>query len=181
MTAAGPARSGCPTSISTTGARQKVEIDFFLTYGFALGPGDATLGAGYYWYPGARRALDYDHYEFFATYEAALPNDIATLGAEVYFSPDFIGDSGKAVYVAATADVPLPVLDGLSLVGHIGHQSVEHNVRFGAPDYMDYSVGLAYSFEPFTLDVRFFNTDISEARCDNLCDGRIAGSLTWEW
>lgn len=73
------------------------------------------------------------------------------------------------------------MLDGLSLVGHIGHQSVEHNVRFGAPDYMDYSVGLAYSFEPFTLDVRFFNTDISEARCDNLCDGRIAGSLTWEW
>lgn len=79
----------------------KAEIDFFLTYSFGLGPGDMTLGAGYYWYPGASRALDYDHYEIFASYESALPNDVATLGAEIYYSPDFFADSGTGVYVTA--------------------------------------------------------------------------------
>ncbi|HCS23122.1 MAG TPA: TorF family putative porin [Alphaproteobacteria bacterium] len=159
----------------------KVEVDFYLTYTFGLGPGDMTLGGGYYWYPGARRAFDYDHYEFFASYESTLPDDVATLGAEIYYSPDFFADSGTGVYVTATADVPLPVADGLSLVGHVGHQWVEENDRFGVPDYLDYSLGFAYSFEPFTVDVRFYDTNVSEKRCDNLCDARVAGSITWEW
>lgn len=77
--------------------------------------------------------------------------------------------------------MPLPVLEGLSLVGHVGHQWVEDNDRFGAPDYADYSLGLAYAFEPFTVDVRFYDTSISEDRCDNLCDARVAGSITWDW
>ncbi len=111
----------------------KAEVDFYLTYTFGLGPGDMSVGAGYYWYPGAERSLDYDHYEFILSYESTLPNDIATLGAEAYYSPDFFADSGTGVYLAATADVPLPVLEGLSLVGHVGHQWVEDNDRFGAP------------------------------------------------
>lgn len=159
----------------------KAEVDFYLTYTFGLGPGDMSVGAGYYWYPGAKRSLDYDHYEVILGYESALPDDIATLGAEIYYSPDFFGDSGTGVYIKATADVPLPVLDGLSLVGHVGHQWVEDNDRFGAPDYADYSLGLAYAFEPFTIDVRFYDTSISEDRCDNLCDARVAGSITWDW
>jgi uncharacterized protein (TIGR02001 family) len=159
----------------------KVELNFYLTYSFGLGPGDMTLGGGYYWYPGASQVLDYDHYEVFASYEAALPNDVATLGAEIYYSPDFFGDSGTGVYVTTTADVPLPVVDGLSLVGHVGRQWVEDNARFGVQDYTDYSAGLAYTFDPFTVDVRFYDTNISDARCDNLCDARVAGSLTWSW
>jgi len=68
----------------------KAEVDFYLTYTFGLGPGDMSVGAGYYWYPGAERSLDYDHYEFILSYESTLPNDIATLGAEAYYSPDFL-------------------------------------------------------------------------------------------
>jgi len=159
----------------------KAEIDFYLTYTFGLGPGDMTLGGGYYWYPGAQRSLDYDHYEIFASYESTLPKDRATLGAEIYYSPDFFGDSGTGVYVTATADVPLPLADGLSLVGHVGRQWVEDNARFGVKDYTDYSAGFAYTFDPFTIDVRFYDTNISDADCDNLCDARVAGSLTWSW
>ncbi len=159
----------------------KAEVDFYLTYSFGMGPGDMTVGAGYYLYPGAKESLDYDHYEFFASYESALPNDIATLGAEIYYSPDFFLDSGSAVYVTATADVPVPVVEGLSVVGHIGHQSIEDNSRFGIPDYIDYSAGLGYTFDPFYVDLRYYATDVSKARCDNLCGPTVMGSITWEW
>lgn len=159
----------------------KVELDLYLTYSFGMGPGDMTLGAGYYLFPGAKESLDYEHYEFFATYESTLPNDIATLGAEIWYSPDFFLDSGNAVYVAATADVPVPAVDGLSVVGHIGHQSIEDNVCFGIPDYTDYSAGLGYTFDPFYVDVRYYATDVSKARCDNLCGPTVMGSITWEW
>lgn len=159
----------------------KVEVDFYLTYSFDLGPGAMTLGAAYYWYPGADSSLDYDHYEFIAGYEASLPNDIATLGGTVYYSPEFFADSGNAVYATATADVPVAPIEGLSLVGHIGRQWVEDNDSFGVQDYTDYSAGFAYTYAPFTLDVRYYGTNISDSRCDNLCSNRVAGSITWEW
>lgn len=158
----------------------KFELDFYLSYTMTAGPGDLTMGGGYYVYPGADKDLDYNHYEIFTKYSADVAS-FATLGGEVYYSPDFFGDSGTGIYVNATADVPLPVVDGLSLVGSVGRQWVEDNARFGVPDYTDYSAGFAYEFEPFSVDVRYYDTNLSKTTCDNLCDSRVAGSITWSW
>lgn len=42
------------------GGEAKVQVDFYLSYTFALGPGDLSLGAGYYTYPGAASSLHYN-------------------------------------------------------------------------------------------------------------------------
>lgn len=162
------------------GGEAKVQVDFYLSYTFALGPGDLSLGAGYYTYPAADSSLHYNHGEFFSLYALDIEN-IGSFGTEFWYAPNIAGNAGKAVYVNTTAEIPLPWVENLSLVGSLGHQWIEKNTRFGAPDYADGSLGLAYTYDPVTLDVRYYDTSISKSFCDNLCGPRMAASLTWNW
>jgi len=158
----------------------KAEVDFYLSYTLEAGPGDLSLGAAYYIYPGADQSLDYDHHEFFALYKTALQS-IGDFGAELWVSPDILTDAGTGVYINSTADIPLGFVNNLSLVGSLGYQWIDDNARFGVPDYAEGSLGLAYTYEPFVLDVRYYDSSLSQTTCDNVCGPTVAGSLTWNW
>ena len=101
--------------------------------------------------------------------------------AEIWVAPDILTDAGTGVYINSTADIPLPFLENLSLVGSLGYQWIDDNARFGVPDYAEGSLGLAYTYAPFTLDVRYYDSSLSQTTCDNVCGPTVAGSLTWNW
>jgi uncharacterized protein (TIGR02001 family) len=151
------------------------EIDVTGAYTLPVQDFNITLGGIYYAYPGADSDLDYDYVEGFAS----VARDFGAFGnysLQGFYSPDFFAGSGEAVYALASATVPTP-LEGLNAVGSVGHQWIDDNDQFGAPDYADWSLGLTYTFDKATFGVRYHDTDVSEDRCSGLCDSRIVASV----
>lgn len=154
-----------------------LEIDSTLSYTLPLGPGKFTLGGIYYAYPGANSSRNYDYTEGFAGYAWNVANT-ADVNAQVFYSPDFFAGSGDALYTTVGLSVPVKSVEGLAVVGSAGHQSIDDNAKFGAPDYTDWSAGLSYTWNKVSFSAKYFDTNISENRCNGLCDSRVVGALT---
>ncbi len=151
------------------GDQAALEVDGYLGYSNDYEGLNYDIGAIYYAYPGADSSLDYDFVEF--ALALGYDFDVAAASVSVNYSPEYFGNSGHAEYYAAGVDVPLPA--DLSLSAHIGWQEIEHNTVFGVPDYMDWSVGLGYSFKGFDLSLSYIDTDLSKSECADGCDSKI--------
>ncbi len=153
-----------------------LEVDLYGGYTGELGGGlTFDVGGIYYYYPGARDSLNYDFFEV----ALALGYDFeaAAVSAAVNYSPEYFGDSGDAVYYAGYVDVPLPY--DFTLSGHVGYQTIDDNAAFGLEDYVDYSVGVGYSFEGFDLALQFVDTDLDEpGECADGCEERVIFSIS---
>lgn len=144
-----------------------VEIDAYGGYTFASNGYNFDLGAIYYWHPDADDSLDYD----FVEAKAAVSRDLgfATGTAALNFSPDYFASSGPSTYVSAGLDVP--VMDtGFTVNGGAGYQWIDDETAFGAPDYADWSLGASYTLYGFDLGLKYQDTNISDRRCNDLCD-----------
>jgi uncharacterized protein (TIGR02001 family) len=51
---------------------------------------------------------------------------------------------------------------GITLSGHIGKQWIDLETTYGAPDYIDYSIGGSYSWQSFDLNLTYVDTDVDE-------------------
>ena len=85
--------------------------------------------------------------------------------------------------IIPVATDPRLILDTTDkLLGRLGYQWIENNARFGAPDYLAYSifvtVPIAYGF---SAAVGFYGTDISQSQCGGLkvCDNRVLASISF--
>jgi hypothetical protein len=100
--------------------------------------------------------------------------------ATAAFSTDFFGRSGRVYYLEGGADVALPF--ELTPGGLPGHQSIERNIRFGAPDDLWWSVGLSRPLPGgFTAAIAWYDKDIRRASCGGgrkTCGGRFMLTLT---
>ncbi len=135
------------------------------------------LGFVYYAYPSARSSLNYDFFEIAAKLSYDFGMAALTLGAN--YSTDYFGGSGDALYLQANVDVPLPW--GLVASGHLGHQSIDRNAVFGAPDYFDWSLGVTKEVLGLTLGLSYVDTDLSKSECfagTTLCGGRAIATVT---
>lgn len=135
------------------------------------------LGFVYYVYPNARSTLNYDFFEIAAKLSYDFGPAALTVGAN--YSTDYFGGSGDALYLQANVDVPLPW--GLVASGHLGHQSIDRNAVFGAPDYFDWSLGVTKEVLGITLGLSYVDTDLSKRECfagTTLCGGRAIASVT---
>ncbi|MBM3549381.1 MAG: hypothetical protein FJX54_20785 [Alphaproteobacteria bacterium] len=162
---------------NTNFADSNLELD--LTGGVRGKVGEITwdLGFVYYVYPSARSSLNYDFVEGQMKLGYDLGPAALTLGLN--YSPDFFASSGNATYLQANLDVPLPW--GLVVTGRVGHQWIQRNTAFGAPDYLDWSLGVAKEVLGFNFGLAYVDTDLSKAECfagGNLCDGRLIASVT---
>lgn len=69
-------------------------------------------------------------------------------------------------------EIPLP--KDFTLSGHVGYQAIDDNSAFGTDDYIDWSVGLGYSYEGFDLSLQYIDTDLDEpGDCADGCDAKI--------
>lgn len=155
-----------------------MEVDFYAGYNIALGEGtEGSVKATYYYYADGPSVIGYDYWEF----QATLSHDFgpASLSVEVNYSPEYFFETGEALAVAGGVDVPLS--DKFTLNGHVGHQSIDDNIGFGTPDWIYYDIGVTAELGRFTLDVRYVNTNLSDAECfsgTNLCEGGVVGTIS---
>lgn len=151
---------------------ETLELDGYGGVTSKLGPVDWDLGIIYYAYPGAE--LDYDYVEgkLALTY---APHEMITLGARYHYSPDFFAESGDGHYLIGTVSIAPGLPLNITFLGGLGHQWIEHNAVFGAPDYMDWSIGVSAEIEGFTLSATYVDTDLDDDECFgglDWCDAR---------
>lgn len=151
------------------------EVDLYAGYAFDVNDLGVDVSAVYYWYP--EGPSDYDYLEFIL----ALSHDIndATWSGQIAVSPDYFGNTGFSYYLSTGLSVPL--CEWLSLDGNVGYQSVEDidDITGSGFPYWDWNVGLVATFEQFTFDLRYVDTNLSDAQCAGLCDAKVVASISF--
>ena len=135
------------------------EFDFYGGFATELNSGiNIDLSMLSYVYPGSYDSSNYDFYE----YVFGLGKNLGplSLSTAINYSPEFFGKSGDATYLQGGADYSLPL--GITLSGHIGKQWIDLETTYGAPVYIDYSIGGSYSWQGFDLSLTYVDTDVDE-------------------
>ena len=132
------------------------EFDFYGGYtkeiqnGINLDP--SMIG---YTYPGAYASSNYDYYEYsFGLGKSIGPVSFSTA---INYSPEFFAKSGDATYWQGGLDYEF---QEIKISGHVGKQWIDLETTYGAPDYVDYSVGASYAWQGFDLSVAYVDTDV---------------------
>lgn len=138
-----------------------IEIDYYGGLKGEIGDSGFSWDVGfiYYSYPGAAGSLEYDFWEA----QMALGYDFgfAAVTASVNYSPENFGESGDAYYPKLAIDVPVPGIKDLTLSGSVAKQFIDKEAVFGAPDYVEWNIGVGYTVAGFDLAVNYTDTDIS--------------------
>ena len=107
---------------------------------------------------------------------AAYAVDAAlTVGARVAYAPDWFGSGRPASYGSLRAHYRLPealvagLPPGFALSGELGRMTIG-SAAAGAriPDYTTWNFGASYSFDRFTIDLRYHDSDLSRKGCGAL-------------
>ena len=163
-----------------TNARQ--EVDGIVGYRRAIGAFTFDISGVYYGYPGySAQPGQYDIDFAEAILKLKYDLDPVTIVGTAAWSPDYFGSSGNSVWLEAGIDWKTPVLDAV-VSGRIGYQWVDNNARFGAPDYLAYSLYLTVPIRyGFSVGGGFYGTDISQSQCGGLkvCDNRFIAFASW--
>src|SRR5215468_2028253 len=145
---------------------------------FIDGAGAATFVAA----PGlaAQTPLNTDYYEVYGKVTWDTIKDKLALGANFYYSPDWLGSGAYGFYASGTAKVTFPSFTvpfimvgpkeiGWYLSGEVGHYSLGTTDpvlgSVNLPDYWTWNVGLTFTQGVFSLDLRYYDTDLSKAEC----------------
>jgi hypothetical protein len=121
--------------------------------------------------------------------------DQFSLGGSVYWSPSVLDSGAEGTYVAGNAKYTLPsVLPngiGWFVSADVGHWFLGTTDAFyaipafpsGIPykSYTNWDVGLAFTWKQFTLDLRYFDTDLNKGDCNAFTSAQSArfdGSFT---
>ena len=157
------------------------EIDVYAGYTYAIDDKTAVSGQFiYYWYPNANNGEETNYWEVSAKLEHQL--DMAGLYLEVAYAPAQASDAySKSLSIKGGVEAgvvdSLPLFsDGLSVSANLGHQGFDDNTLVGLEDYMFYDIGATATAGAFSLDVRYINTNLSEAECYgglDWCEGGV--------
>jgi len=156
--------------------REKQHNDAFFVVGQAPFPsfpnGNATLKQTDFWEVYGK-----------ATYE--VMKDKFWLGANVYYSPSWLNTGASGLFASATAKVGLPSFQfnafgmgevGWFVSGEFGYYWFGtadaypgvFTVPTSLPDYATWNVGIAFTWKVATLDLRYYDTNLSKGNCNVL-------------
>ena len=132
------------------------EFDFYGGYAKEIQNGiNLDLSMIGYTYPGAYASSNYDYYEYsFGLGKSIGPVSFSTA---INYSPEFFARSGDATYWRGGLDYEF---QGIKISGHVGKQWIDLETTYGAPDYVDYSIGASYAWQGFDLSVAYVDTDV---------------------
>jgi uncharacterized protein (TIGR02001 family) len=167
------------------------------------------FGAMYYWYPNETQLFidglgnltntvtatpftvrDTDFWEVYGkvTYTAT---DWLSINPYVYYSPDYLRTGANATYAGGIVKVTLPSAWfpsdwGAYVSGEAAHYWIGTFTAFGAPfdlpDYTTWNVGIGATYKVFTVDVRYYDTDLTKENCQLLTgdpSGFASNSSKW--
>jgi uncharacterized protein (TIGR02001 family) len=157
-----------------------VEIDYYAGMTPSWGPITFNFAALAYTFPGANGASDY----FEAKAGASWTSGNWTLAVTDYYSPDFFQAFGESNAIEGSVAYAFggKIFNFFSptVSGGIGFQSYDEV----ASDYTYWNAGLTLGFlEHWSADVRYYDTDYSDAECFvnsggfGNCDERVVGTL----
>jgi Bacterial protein of unknown function (Gcw_chp) len=106
--------------------------------------------------------------------------DQFSLGASVYWSPSVLNSGAEGTYVAGNAKYTLPTAlpagIGWFVSADVGHWFLGTTDNFyavagfpgGIPykSYTNWDVGVAFTWKQFTLDLRYYDTDLNKGDCN---------------
>jgi len=147
-----------------------VEIDYYAGITPKLGPVDFDLGVIYYAYPGADDpdGGEFDYVEFKIGASGEFIKSLST-GVTYFYSPEYFGETGVVHTIEGTlgyefqqVGIFTPTISAL-----IGTSIFEDD---NSSDYVYWNAGLSLGVENFTLDFRYWDTDVSN---DGLADERF--------
>lgn len=137
-------------------------------------------------YPNGNATVDdTDYWEVYGKVTWEIMKDRFSVGANVYYSPDWLGTGASGLYASGTAKftgqpfrLNFGLIDevGWYISGEVGHYSLGttnlinfvFNPAIDLPDYWTWNAGLAFTWKVFTLDVRYYDTDLSKTNCSLL-------------
>ena len=151
------------------GDSASAEVDLYGGYSWQVNNVSLSAGFIYYAYPGADSDPGYDFIEGYAG--LGYDFEAVSLSAALHFTPDNFGETGTGWYL--TGGLASALSDALSVDANIGFSQVTPD--FGE-DYLDWNLGLSYSFSLLALDLRYHDTDAPD--CAGSCDSRIVLSVS---
>lgn len=167
-----------------------IELDVYAGITPSVGPFDLDLGIIGYLYPDANDSgAELDYLELKAG-ASVKPIENVTLGGTVYYSPEYTGKTGEVWTLESSIGVDLPKLGPLSpsfsaLLGTtIGeNNNANFTTAFNDDQYVYWNAGLAFAYDKFSLDLRYWDTDVSDAGgfCSGetfQCDSRFVATLS---
>ncbi len=110
-------------------------------------------------------------------------NDTVTVGANVFYSPSWLNTGADGTYASGTLKLTAPSSmftkdTGAFLSGEFGHYWFGQTDGFygytNLPEYNTWNVGLSFTYKVFTLDLRYYDTDLSTSQCNVLTGDQTA-------
>jgi hypothetical protein len=128
---------------------------------------------------------------FFEAYGKLIvsPSDAVSLGANLFFSPSWVNSGAPGTYASATTKLTLPQAAlpkafGTFISGEIGYYWYGTTDAFYGvpafpsgiklPDYLTWNLGIGFTYKAVTLDLRYYDTDLSKANCNVLTGDHTA-------
>ncbi|GAA6211727.1 TorF family putative porin [Hyphomicrobiales bacterium 4NK60-0047b] len=149
-----------------------IEIDLYAGIKHKFGAIEADLGVIYYAYPGAEdptAELDYVEIKFGAS--GNLTDKIGLSGT-LYYSPDYTGETGETLTYEGGVSIALGTYGRFSptFTGTVGYVDFLESAN-EALSYTYWNAGVEVGFaEKFTLDLRYWDTDIDDDHASGLAD-----------
>jgi uncharacterized protein (TIGR02001 family) len=149
----------------------EVEVDLIAGYRTEVASGtNVDVGVTYYWYPDGTG--DSDYFEPYASISTTLGPASAKFGVAYAWEQSAIGDNDN-LYLYTDLGVGIPNTP-VTLVGHLGYS--DGSLAFGG-SYWDWALGADLSVAPFTLGVRYIDTDLDDftgiREADTLYDATV--------
>ena len=135
------------------GSEGTIETDLYGGYAGKIENFTYDVGFIYYWYPGARGALNYDLWEVYG--KAGYDFGAAAISGGVNYTPDNFGGTKDAIYF--NVGLSVPVTDKLAISGAIGYWD------FKAPltNQTDWNLGAKLNVNNwFSIDARYYDTNV---------------------
>jgi len=177
--------------------RVKSEVDFYAGIRPTFGPVQFDFGVWYYWYPGgttytglgtaatcttgvlvpcnsAKGNMSFAEIYGKATWTV---NDVVALGANVFYDPNWMNTGAPGTYYSGTAKVTVPAAMlakdwGAYVSGELGRYSFGTTDAFYGtiklPAYTTWNFGVGATYKVFTVDLRYYDTDLSKGNCNVL-------------
>ena len=113
-------------------------------------------------------------------------NDQFSFGGSVYWSPSVLNSGASGTYVAGTAKYTLPnVLPhdiGWFASADVGNwflgttDAFYGNIKL--PSYTNWDLGVAFTWKQFTLDLRYYDTNLSKGDCNAFTGDQTATGMS---
>jgi hypothetical protein len=130
---------------------------------------------------------DVSFYEAYAKVNYVF-NDAFQMGATANYSPNYLNSGADGTYATINAKYTMPsnvwATSGIGsfISGEFGRQwlgtsdAFYGNTKFA--DYNTWNVGIGFTYKVFTLDIRYYDTDLGKGNCNAFTSDFTAGGNT---